>query len=69
MAVHVYLQQQNKSTKQALPSFRYRGETGPNDDPQSFKRVMARKGLKVELTDTFQGVVVETDKANQLGWL
>lgn len=27
--------------------FRRRGEVGPNDDPQSFKRMMAKKGFAV----------------------
>lgn len=69
MAVHVYLQDQDKTTKQVYPRFRYRGETGPNDDPQSFKKTMGARGLKAHFTGNFEGLVVDEAKATELGWL
>jgi len=74
MAIHVYLQMQDKTSKEPLRQFRYRGEAGPDDDPQSFKKTMARRNLAVILSpDVVHGPhtagIVGDEQAVGLGWL
>ena len=49
---HIYLSEQSVlASPKTEDKFRYRGEpTGPNDDPQGFKRRMARTGYEVIIT-------------------
>lgn len=61
----------------ALPpsaKFRCRGEVKANDDPQGFKRLMAKKGHAVVLTDDMvgepkEGTLVATAKELGVGHL
>ena len=48
--IHVYLE-----TRPGSELYNYRGEAGPNDDPQSFKKLMKKKDLRVYLAPEFQG--------------
>ncbi len=45
MAMHIYM-------KNAAGSYNYRGEAGPNDDPVSFRRLMAARGQEVVISAT-----------------
>lgn len=49
----VYLQ-----VKPGTDYFKRRGQTGPADNPDSYKRNMERKGLKVILSETNLGPAV-----------
>lgn len=42
--IHIYLETEPKSG-----IFHYRGEAGPNDDPQGYKILMEKEGLRVIL--------------------
>jgi len=48
--IHIYLE-----TRPRSEVYNYRGEAGPHDDPQSFKRLMEKKNLRVYLTPEYQG--------------
>ena len=39
----------NPKTKEPTIRMRYRGQTGPHDDPEGYKRRMRRAGCKVDI--------------------
>lgn len=44
---------------ETVTRFNYRGEAGPADDPESFTKQMAERGLQVLVLPEFQGKVIE----------
>lgn len=46
MGIHVYV-----ATDASGQAFNYRGEVGVGDDPISFQRMMAKRGIEVLLRD------------------
>lgn len=60
---HIYLTKSIKRDGEMVPTenLGYRGEAGANDDPQSFKRLMEARGLRVHLSDEYIGRLVDKD--------
>jgi hypothetical protein len=64
--MHVYMSKttRNEEGKEvATDVLKYRGEAGPNDDPDSFKRLMEARGMTVHLSAEFLGPTISKAQA------
>ena len=56
MAMHIYMEDGPGSGR-----LKYRGEAGPADDPQSFKRLMEARGFAVRIEAEKTGDVIDAN--------
>ena len=66
--MHVYLEREvvlEGGRGKPLGVLNWRGESGPGDDPNSYKRLMEAKGLRVHLSPTFLGKIVAVEDLPQ----
>lgn len=61
--MHIYLTKAVKKDGAMVltDNLGYRGEAGEHDDPESFKRLMEARGLKVHLSETYLGRLIDSD--------
>ena len=62
--MHVYLERDVEladGRRKPLGILNHRGETGPGDEPESYKRLMEKRGLRVHLSPSFLGKTVAVE--------
>ena len=66
--MHVYLERdvelvdaQGLIVRKPLGVLNHRGEAGPGDDPESYKRLMEKRGLRVHLSPSFLGETIAAE--------
>ena len=66
--MHVYLERDIEladGRRKPLGVLNHRGQTGPGDDPESYKRMMERRGLRVHLSPIDLGKTISAEDLPQ----